>query len=120
MMKKLAMAVFAAVVAVATPAELLAYGAAHVGYTHVGPNGVQHVGTTAVSGPGGTAATHNTTAYGAGGGAYHSGTTAAATPYGAGATRTTTETTGGYHYAPSYSGYSGATATHTTSYGYYR
>ena len=47
-------------------AEVRAWGAAHVGYTHVGPAGVQHYGATAVntpyrtgaavSGPGGAAA----------------------------------------------------------------
>jgi hypothetical protein len=39
------------------PTMVDAYGAAHVGYTHVGPNGVYHTGTTVASGPGGVAAT---------------------------------------------------------------
>ena len=30
--------------ALLSPAPVEAYGAAHVGYTHVGPNGVQHYG----------------------------------------------------------------------------
>lgn len=36
-----------------TPISADAYGAAHVGYTHVGPNGAYHVGGTAAVRPGG-------------------------------------------------------------------
>lgn len=39
-----------------TPNGADAYGAAHVGYTHVGPNGVYHVGETAAGGYGSGAA----------------------------------------------------------------
>jgi hypothetical protein len=81
-----------AVAAVAlTPAAADAYGAAHVGYTHVGPNGVYHTGATA--GPNGyhtSTGYHSTNPYGAN---YHYGATS--TPYG-----------GGYHYGAT--GYGGA------------
>ncbi len=93
--KILLTAVAAALVALLTPSEVSAYGAAHVGYTHVGPNGVQHYGATAASGPGGAYAGGHTSAYGTGGGAYHSGSGGAA-GYGGAA--------GGYHYSAGYSG----------------
>ena len=90
MLKKIILAAIVAPLAtLLTPSEASAYGAAHVGYTHVGPNGVSHTGRTAASGPGGAYAGGHTTAVGAGGGAYRSGGAA----YG-----------GGYHYSPSYSG----------------
>jgi hypothetical protein len=93
MLKKIIpLAVLAAVAALLMPSELHAWGAAHVGYTHVGPNGVYHAGRTVASGPGGTYAGGRTTAYGAGGGAYHAGGAA----YGGAA--------GGYHYNYHYSG----------------
>ena len=69
----------AALAAVLIPSEVRAYGAAHVGYTHVGPNGVYHAGATEVRG-----------GYG-GAGAYHAGYGGAS--YG-----------GGYHYSAGYSG----------------
>ena len=59
--------------ALLTPAEAAAYGAAHVGYTHVGPQGVYHAGATETAGGG----YH----YEAGGAAYHTGTTAAGGAY---------------------------------------
>lgn len=85
-----------------------AYGAAHVGYTHVGPNGVYHTGETVAAGPGGVYAGGRTTAAGYGG-VYRGG--AVATPYGA--------AYGGaaYHYSPSYYG---RTAYGGASYGYVR
>src|SRR5262249_39592387 len=53
-MKKIILAAAATcLAALLTPTEVDAYGAAHVGYTHVGPNGAYHVGETAVAGPGG-------------------------------------------------------------------
>ena len=94
-------AVAAALVALMTPAHADAYGAAHIGYTHVGPAGVHHYGASAARGPygaysgahaGGYGA-HYGAAYGAHyGGAYHYNT-------GAG---------GAYHYG----------AVHTGGYGY--
>jgi hypothetical protein len=68
-----------------TPATLEAYGAAHFGYTHVGPSGAYHVGGTAFGGYGG--AYH----YGYGG-AYHYGY-GGAYHYGYG---------GAYHYGGTY------------------
>ena len=104
--------------ALVTPSVANAYGAAHVGYTHVGPNGVYHTGETVAHGPGGTAATGHTTAYGAGGASYHSGSAGAVTPTGAGGVHYSTGTTSGYHYAPSYSG--GTTTGGAYRYGYVR
>src|SRR5262249_22918129 len=58
MLKKLLSVTFAAaVVVLVLPSVVSAYGAAHVGYTHVGPNGVYHTGETVARGPGGTYAT---------------------------------------------------------------
>jgi hypothetical protein len=91
-------------VALLTPGEVGAYGAGHVGYTHVGPNGAYHTGTTAVAGPGGAAAVHTTGVAGGGtsGTYYHSG-------YSAGGVAVQPQVGTGYHpptaYAPSYSGY---------------
>ena len=65
-----------------------AWGACHVGYTHVGYGGVQHYGHTAAVGPYGAYSGSHYSSYGAGG-AYHVG----------GATAV------GYHpYTPAYSG----------------
>jgi len=93
-------AVAAAVMLLAMPAEVDAYGAAHRGYTHVGPHGVYHTGATVAAGPRGVAVSGHTTAVGAGGGVYRGGY-GAATGYGA----------AGYRY-----GYGGVGA----SYGGYR
>src|SRR5260370_23519181 len=74
MLKKIFLAaVAAALVALLTPSEAGAYGAAHVGYTHVGPNGAYHTGRTVASGPGGTYAGGHTSAHGAGGATYRGG-----------------------------------------------
>src|SRR5262249_44520785 len=67
------LALTAGLVALLAPSRAGAYGAAHVGYTHVGPNGVYHTGETVARGPGGTYEAGRTSAYGAGGGAYHAG-----------------------------------------------
>lgn len=109
MLKKNGVAIFAVVLIVLIlPAVASAYGAAHVGYTHVGPNGVYHTGATAAYGPGGAAATSHTTAVGYGGSAYHS-SSGAAVGYGGAA---------GYHYS---AGYSAAGAYGSTAhYGYVR
>lgn len=56
-----------------TPAELNAYGARHVGYTHVGPSGVYHAGRTVGYGPGGAFSTGRAGAYGYGGGVARTG-----------------------------------------------
>ena len=103
------LAVVAAFGALLTPDQVNAYGAAHVGYTHVGPNGVYHAGATTTSGYGGSSATYHagyTTTNGAGG-VNHYGTTAGygTTGYGA---------AGGYHYSTGY-GSAGA-----VNYGYIR
>src|SRR4029077_17718116 len=83
----------ACLAALLTPSEAGAYGAAHVGYTHVGPNGVYHTGRTAVSTPYGARSYGHTNAYGYGGGAYHAGYSRG---YGYGG--------GGYHYHYGYGG----------------
>lgn len=87
--------VVAALAALLTPSKVDAYGAAHVGYTHVGPNGVYHTGETVARGPGGVYAGGRTGAYGYGGAEYRGGY----------------ESRAGYdyRYAPSYGGaYGGA------------
>jgi hypothetical protein len=101
-----------ALMALVTPTKVDAYGAAHVGYTHVGPNGVYHTGETAVAGPGGVAVGGRTTAAGYGGGVYHEGAAAGTTGYGGAAYGGST-----YHYSPSYYG---GTAVGGASYGYVR
>jgi hypothetical protein len=109
MRKQTSLAALAAALVVSVlPSKVDAYGAAHVGYTHVGSNGVYHTGETAARGPGGTYAGGHTGAYGAGGATYHSGHGAAAAPGGAAA--------GGYRYTTTPGGAS-AGAYH---YGYVR
>src|SRR5947207_5532318 len=61
--KILTLATVAALAAVLMPSKVDAYGAAHVGYTHVGPSGVYHTGKTAAYGPGGAYAGGHTGAY---------------------------------------------------------
>ena len=51
------------------PSEVDAWGAAHVGVTRVGPNGVYHAGRTAVAGPAGVRVGGHASAVGYGGGA---------------------------------------------------
>jgi hypothetical protein len=84
------------------PSQVDAYGAAHVGYTHVGPNGVYHTGATAAAGPYGAVRTGDTRAVGYGGGTYDARYGAAATPY---------------RYTPSYGGGAAVGGVH---YGYVR
>src|SRR5271166_5009218 len=79
----------------ASPSEVNAYGAAHVGYTHVGPNGVYHTGETVAAGPHGVYETGHTTAAGYGGAEYRGAEYRGGATYGAAA---------GYRYAPSYYG----------------
>ena len=65
MLKQIFLAALAAILLVLLmPVDLSAYGAAHRGYTHVGPNGVYHAGRTVAAGPGG--------AYAGGHSSYHS------------------------------------------------
>ena len=90
-------AMLAALAALLMPSRVGAYGAAHVGYTHVGPSGVYHAGGTVARGPGGTYAGGHTTADGSGGGAYHA---RSAGGYHAGYGGAY----GGYHYSAGYSG----------------
>jgi hypothetical protein len=99
MMKRILAAVaLAALVVALTPTVVEAYGAAHVGYTHVGPNGAYHTGATAVRGPeGGVYAGGHTTAVGGYGPTYHPGGTIPAGGYGYG-----TAHYGGTAYAPGY------------------
>jgi len=100
MLQKMILAALAvALVVLALPSEVSGYGAAHVGYTHVGPNGVYHTGETAVAGPGGAYAGGRTTAAGYGGTEYRGGSAEA------------------YRYAPSYSG---GASVETARYGYVR
>jgi len=51
--KIITLATAAALAALLMPSEVGAWGAAHVGYTHVGPGGVYHAGRTVAAGPGG-------------------------------------------------------------------
>jgi hypothetical protein len=78
--------------------QVQAWGAAHVGYTHVGYGGVQHYGRTVAAGPYGAYSGAHYGSYGVGGAYhtdYHYGTGYGGYSYGA------------YHYGatPSYSGY---------------
>src|SRR5579884_151841 len=74
MLKKIiALATMAALAALLMPSKVDAWGAAHVGYTHVGPGGVYHAGRTVAAGPGGVYAGGRTGAYGAYGGVYRGG-----------------------------------------------
>lgn len=89
--KTLFLACAALLVALAMAPEAQAWGAAHVGYTHVGPGGVQHWGRTAAVGPYGAYAGGHAGAYGRYGGAYHAG-------YGGAAFGGGYHAYGGYHY----------------------
>ncbi len=53
----LCVAVLTAAAMLATSSTAHAWGAAHVGYTHVGPGGVQHYGRTVGYGPNGSFST---------------------------------------------------------------
>jgi hypothetical protein len=101
MLKKIIIAsVVAGLAALLMPTRVDAYGAAHVGYTHVGPNGVYHAGATTTTGagvPGGKAGAE----YASENGGYHAGYGGAAVG-GAAA--------GGYHYTTGYSGVAGGGA----------
>jgi hypothetical protein len=107
MLKKIMLPALAlAVAALWAPAKAEAYGAAHVGYTHVGPNGVYHTGATAVSGPGGAYGRTTTTAGGAYGATYHAGYGGASVSGGA-YHYNTGYSAGGYHYSTGGATYGG-------------
>ncbi|QJW98576.1 hypothetical protein [Frigoriglobus tundricola] len=104
-------AVAAALVALLTPTGARAWGAAHVGYTHAGPNGVYHYGATAARGPYGAYSGSHAGAYGAGGASYHAGSASGyhSNTGSGGAYHYNTASGGAYHYGttPSYGyGYS--------------
>jgi hypothetical protein len=111
--KIVTLAAVAALAALLTPSQVGAWGAAHVGYTHVGPGGVYHTGRTVAAGPGGVYAGGRTGAVGAYGGAYHAGY-AGGVGYG-GAYR------GGYVGGVGYGGYGGYYGgAYRAGYGYIR
>jgi hypothetical protein len=99
--KSVFLAAAATLATLLTAPEARAWGRAgfHVGYTHVGPGGVEHWGRTAVAGPYGSYSGGHYGAYGRYGGSYHAGY-GSVDRYGGGAAY------GGYH---SYSAY-GSTA----------
>ena len=103
MLNKLLVLTAAIAVTLLMPSTVDAYGAAHVGYTHVGPSGVQHYGATEVRSP-----------YGSAGGAH----------YGYAAPNTGSTYKPGYNIPPSGSGgayhYSGNTAGGAYHYNYVR
>ena len=105
--KIITLALVAALAALLTPSRVGAWGAAHVGYTHVGPGGVYHAGRTVAAGPGGVYAGGRIGGYGAYGGAYRAGY-GGAVGYGGAAY-------GGYHY-----GYAGGYGYGAARYGYIR
>jgi hypothetical protein len=116
MLKKIILSALVAAAVALMPSMAHAYGAAHVGYTHVGPNGVYHTGETAVRGPAGNTYVGGHTTGATYGGAYHSsygGSTSGGGAY------------GGYHYNAGYSGaggvrYGGTTTGGAYGYGYVR
>src|SRR5947199_9066001 len=87
----------AALAALLMPSKVDAYGAAHVGYTHVGPSGVQHYGATEAYGRGGAYGGEHASAYGASGGAYHAGYGGAGRGYHSGYHYPGGAGPGGYH-----------------------
>lgn len=98
--KSLFIAITAALAALLTPTDAHAWGAAHVGYTHVGPSGVQHYGASAARGPYGSYSGAHAGAYGYGGSSYHAGYGSAEHYGGAygGAYHYNTGSSGAYHY----------------------
>jgi hypothetical protein len=91
--KALIVTIVVGLMALLTPTNAQAWGAAHFGYTHVGPGGVYHYGRTAAVGPYGAYSGAHVGGYGYGG-AYH---TAAAVGVNSAV---------GYHYSAA-SGYGG-------------
>jgi hypothetical protein len=105
--KIITLTIVAALAALLMPSKVDAWGAAHVGYTHVGPGGVYHAGRTAAVGPGGVYSGGRVGAVGAGGGVYRAG-------YGGGVGYGGAYG-GGYRYGAGYGGAVGA-----ARYGYIR
>jgi hypothetical protein len=70
--KSLVLALAVVLGALLTASEAQAWGAVHTGFTHVGPGGIQHYGSTTVAGPYGaySGAHYGAVGYG---GAYHAG-----------------------------------------------
>ncbi len=85
-------------IALLSPADAQAWGAAHVGYTHVGPAGVSHYGGTAARGPYGAYSGAHAGAYGYGGASYHAGYGTGYAVGGAGAYHYNTGYASPYHY----------------------
>jgi hypothetical protein len=108
--KSLFVAITAALVAMLTPTDAHAWGARHVGYTHVGPYGVQHYGATVAHGPNGVYSGSHAGAYGYGGASYHAGSAYGASYGGAYG--------GAYHYNTGYGGAYHYGAVQTGGYGY--
>jgi hypothetical protein len=71
--KIMPLAIVAALAALLMPSQVDAWGAAHVGYTHVGPGGVYHAGRTVAAGPRGVYAGGRAGGVGAYAGAYRAG-----------------------------------------------
>jgi hypothetical protein len=108
----LILAALVALLAVAAPSRVHAYGAYHAGVTTVGPSGVQHYGTT--TGPAGNTYTHTSSTTATPYGVQHTGTTTGTGAYGAG----TVSSSSTRVYSPSvYNGYSavGVSGTKTTT-----
>ena len=98
MLRKLILpAVVAILAAVLTPSTVNAYGAARVGYAHVGPYGASYGHATAVRGPSGGGGYHYSSGGSYGGASYHAGGGGYQTAGGA-------QVGGGYHYSASYGG----------------
>jgi hypothetical protein len=93
--KSFLIAILAAAAALLTPAVAHAWGARHVGYTHVGPNGVYHYGANAAVGPYGAYGGAHAGYHSYGGATYHAG-------YGAGGYYG--GAAGAYHYNTGYGG----------------
>ena len=94
--------IFALAIVALMASSVQAWPVAHVGYTHVGPGGVQHWGRTAGFGPYGGFSTGSARGHGWGGGGYHAGY-AYGGRYGGGYGGAAY---GGYHYG-GYGGYGG-------------
>lgn len=83
MIRKLFLAALvAAAITFASVSPAQAWGVAHAGYTHVGPNGAYHVGETAVATPYGARTTETARGVGPAGG-YHADYSTAYHPPGA-------------------------------------
>jgi hypothetical protein len=111
--KFLVLALLTATATLLTASRVHAWGAFHVGYTHVGAGGVEHFGRTAAVGPYGAYSGGHVGAYGYGGASYHAG-------YGYGGTYGSSYSS--YHYAasPYYGSYYGGMSSASLYGGEYR